>query len=258
MIGFAMISVLAIGAILAPVLAPFDPVLVNAGPFLGKPGVPHFFGCDQFGRDVFSRVVYGARISLTVGFIASLFGVTIGLIAGYYGGWVDNAWMRIIDIMLAFPGILLAMAIVAILGPSLVNMMVAVGISAIPGYARLVRGSVLSAREHVYVEAARSVGVPNRLIVTRHILPNVVAPVIVAATLGIGTAILWAAGLSFLGLGSQPPEPEWGRMLSEGRGYLRDHWWISTFPGLAIMVTVLGVNMIGDGLRDALDPRLKE
>lgn len=261
MVGLAILFILLVVAILAPVLAPFDPVRLNAGDYLMPPNAEHPFGTDQFGRDVFSRVLYGARPSLTVGFIsvaiASVFGVVIGLYAGYYGGHVDDVLMRLIDIMLAFPGILLAMAIVSVLGPSLANLMIAVGISAIPSYARLTRGSVLAAREEVYVVAARSIGVPNRLILPRHILPNVVAPIIVAATLGIGTSILWAAALSFLGMGSQPPDPEWGRMLSEGRQYLRDHWWISTFPGLAIMITVLSVNLLGDGLRDALDPRLK-
>jgi peptide/nickel transport system permease protein len=165
--------------------------------------------------------------------------------------------MRIIDVMLAFPGILLALAIVSVLGPNLQNLMIAVGISGIPFYARLVRGSVLVAKEQLYVEAARVVGVPARVIVIRHILPNIVAPIIVAASLGMGGAILAAAALSFIGLGSQPPTPEWGRMLSEGRDYLRDAWWISTFPGVAIVITVLGVNMLGDGLRDVLDPRLR-
>jgi peptide/nickel transport system permease protein len=165
--------------------------------------------------------------------------------------------MRVVDVMLAFPGILLALGIVSVIGPNLRNLMIAVGISGVPLYARLVRGSVLVAKEQLYVDAARVTGVPVRVILVRHILPNVVAPVIVAGTLGMGTAILAAAALSFIGLGSQPPTPEWGRMLSEGRDYLRDAWWISTFPGLAIMLTVLGVNMLGDGLRDVLDPRLK-
>lgn len=261
MIGAVIVVILALVALSAHLIAPYPPNQVNVGPFLGKPSASHLFGTDQFGRDIFSRVLFGSRISLTVGFIsvgiASIFGVAAGLVAGYYGGWVDNLLMRVVDIMLAFPGILLALAIVSMLGPSLTNLMIAVGISSVPTYARLTRGSVLSAREHLYVTAAHSIGVQNRRILLRHILPNVVAPIIVAATLGVGTSILWAASLSFLGLGSQPPEPEWGRMLSEGRGYLRDHWWISTFPGLAIMVTVLGVNMLGDGLRDALDPRLK-
>jgi peptide/nickel transport system permease protein len=206
-------------------------------------------------------VVHGSSISLVVGFIsvgiAATTGTTVGLLAGFYGGRVDGILMRIIDVMLAFPGILLALAIVSVLGPNLRNLMIAVGVSNIPFYARLVRGSVLVAKEQLYVEAARVVGVPVPIILVRHILPNVVAPVIIAGTLGMGGAILAAAALSFIGLGSQPPTPEWGRMLSEGRDYLRDAWWISTFPGMAIMLTVLGVNMLGDGLRDVLDPRLR-
>jgi peptide/nickel transport system permease protein len=260
-IGLVILALLVLTAILAPVLAPFDPVRVNAGGFLTPPSLAHPFGTDQYGRDVFSRVLFGARPSLTVGFIsvgiAAIVGVFVGLWAGYYGGILDDLLMRFIDVLLAFPGILLAMAIVSVLGPSLANLMIAVGISAIPSYARLTRGSVLSTREEEYVLAARAVGARNYRILGRHILPNVFAPIIVSATLGIGTSILWAAALSFLGMGSQPPNPEWGRMLSEGRQYLREHWWISTFPGLAIMVTVLSVNLLGDGLRDALDPQLR-
>jgi peptide/nickel transport system permease protein len=205
--------------------------------------------------------VNGARVSLVVGpiavGIALVPGITIGLLAGYYGRWVDGLLMRVVDVMLAFPGILLALGIVAVLGPSLSSLMVAVGISSIPTYARLTRGSVLAARQNLYVDAARVVGVSDAGILLRHILPNVVAPIIVVATLGVGSAILVAATLSFLGLGSQPPTPEWGRMLSEGRQYLREQWWIATFPGLAIALTVLALNMLGDGLRDALDPKLR-
>jgi peptide/nickel transport system permease protein len=248
-------------ALAAPLLAPFDPIKVS-DQALYSPGVPYYFGSDQYGRDIFSRILYGARISLVIGLIsvgiAAAIGVTVGLIAGYYGGWVDNLLMWVINVMLALPGILLALAIVTIRGqPSLGNLMIAVGIAGVPTYARLVRGSVLAAKENLYVDAARVIGAPTRVILARHLLPNVIAPVIVAATLGTGTAILAAAALSFLGLGSQPPSPEWGRMLSEGRAYLRDQWWISTFPGLAIMLTVLAMNLLGDGLRDALDPRLK-
>lgn len=261
LIGFALLALLILLALAAPIVAPYDPIELNSEHYLRSPDTEHLFGTDQYGRDVFSRVVFGTRISLTIGLIsvgiALLVGVTVGLVAGYYGGLLESLLMRLIDIMLAFPGILLALAIVSILGPSLVNLMIAVGISSIPTYARLTRGSVLSARQELYVDAARVIGVPNRLILGRHILPNVVAPVIVNATLGVGAAILWAAALSFLGLGSQPPDPEWGRMLSEGRQYLRSQWWIATFPGLAIMVTVLAMNMLGDGLRDALDPRLR-
>ncbi|MEZ4868669.1 MAG: ABC transporter permease [Caldilineaceae bacterium] len=260
-LGLAILAVLILVALLEPYLVPFDPLQIDSAQALQQPGLPYLFGTDQFGRDVFSRVLAGAYLSLSIGLIsvsiAALFGVVIGLLSGYYGGWVDTLLMRIIDIMLAFPGILLALAIVSMLGPSLTNLMIAVGVSSIPTYARLTRGSVLAAREEIYVSAALAIGVPNRRILIRHLLPNVVAPIIVTATLGVGAAILWAAALSFLGLGSQPPTPEWGRMLSEGRQYLRDQWWISTFPGLAIMITVLAMNILGDGLRDALDPRLK-
>jgi len=183
-------------------------------------------------------------------------GTPVGLVSGFYGGRLDAFIMRVIDVLLAFPGILLALAIVSVLTPGLTNVMIAVGLSAVPTYARLVRGSVLSARENLYVEAARALGSRDPSILVRYILPNVVAPLVVTATLGLGTAILAAAALSFLGLGSQPPQPEWGRMLSEGRDYLREAWWVSTFPGLGIMLTVLGMNLLGDGLRDVLDPRL--
>ncbi len=261
LVGMAILGLLAIVAVAAPLIAPFDSIKISDNA-LFSPGSPYFFGTDQYGRDILSRIVFGARISLTIGLIsvgiAATFGVTIGLLAGYYSGWVDAFLMYIINVMLAVPGILLALAIVTIRGkPNLTNLMIAVGISGVPTYARLVRGSVLAAKENVYVDAARVSGAPTRIILVRHLLPNVIAPVIVATTLGTGTAILAAASLSFLGLGSQPPSPEWGRMLSEGRGYLRDQWWISTFPGLAIMLTVLAMNLLGDGLRDALDPRLR-
>jgi len=256
----ALVLIIA-AAVVAPLLPLVDPIQVDSPHALYSPGSPYLFGSDQYGRDVFSRVIYGGRISLLVGPIAVIIalvpGVAVGLIAGYYGRWVDTLLMRIIDVMLAFPGILLALGIVAVLGPSLTSLMIAVGISTIPMYARLTRASVLSARENLYVDAARVVGAPDILILLRHILPNVVAPIIVVSTLGVGAAILVAATLSFLGLGSQPPTPEWGRMLSEGRQYLREQWWIATFPGLAIMLTVLALNVLGDGLRDVLDPRLR-
>jgi peptide/nickel transport system permease protein len=259
--GLAVTGALALIAAFQGPLAPASPIRIDVANALQGPSGGHPMGTDQYGRDVYSRVVHGSGISLTVGLIsvgiAATVGTTVGLVAGYQGGAVDSFLMRVVDVMLAFPGILLALGIVSVLGPSLRNLMIAVGIAGIPVYARLVRGSVLVAKEQLYVEAARVTGVPVPVILMRHILPNVVAPVIVAGTLGMGTAILAAAALSFIGLGSQPPTPEWGRMLSEGRDYLRDAWWISTFPGLAIMVTVLGVNMLGDGLRDVLDPRLK-
>jgi peptide/nickel transport system permease protein len=257
-----VILVLIIGsAALAPLLPLTNPIQVDSPHALYSPGSPYLFGSDQYGRDVFSRVVYGGRISLLVGpiavSIALVPGVAVGLISGYYGRWLDTVLMRVIDVMLAFPGILLALGIVAVLGPSLTSLMIAVGISTIPTYARLTRASVLTARENLYVDAARVVGAPDVSILLRHILPNVVAPIIVVSTLGVGSAILVAATLSFLGLGSQPPTPEWGRMLSEGRQYLREQWWIATFPGIAIMLTVLALNVLGDGLRDVLDPRLR-
>ena len=261
LIGLVILAVLAAMAVAAPWLSPRDPIRTAAREALQPPGGRFVLGSDQFGRDVASRVFHGARISLLVGVIsvsiAVGLGAPLGLVSGYYGGRLDALIMRVMDVMLAFPGILLALAIVSVLSPGLGNVMIAVGLSAVPGYARLVRATVLSAREHLYVEAARALGGRDGGILVRDILPNVIAPLIVTATLGLGGAILSAAALSFLGLGSQPPQPEWGRMLSEGRDYLREAWWISTFPGLAIMLTVLAMNLLGDGLRDVLDPRLK-
>jgi len=246
MVGAAILAVLALMAVGAPGLAARDPIRTAPREALQPPGSRYLLGTDQFGRDVASRVLYGARLSLTVGLIAVgiavALGVPIGLVSGFYGGRLDVFAMRVMDVLLAFPGILLALAIVGVLSPGLGNVMIAVGLAAVPTYARLTRASVLSARELLYVEAARAMGGRDRFILTRYILPNVVAPLIVTSTLG---------------LGSPPPTPEWGRMLSEGRDYLREAWWISTFPGLAIMLTVLAMNLLGDGLRDVLDPRLK-
>src|SRR5215468_5448533 len=253
-LGLVILSLLASMAAAAPWLSPRDPIKTAPRESLQPPGARFVLGSDQYGRDVASRALHGARLSLTVGLIAVsiavCLGTPVGLVSGYYGG-------RVVDVLLAFPGILLALAIVSVLSPGLTNVMIAVGLSAVPNYARLVRASVLSAREQLYVEAARALGSRDLAIVARYILPNVVAPLIVTATLGLGTAILSAAALSFLGLGSQPPQPEWGRMLSEGRDYLREAWWISTVPGLGIMLTVLAMNLVGDGLRDLLDPRLQ-
>ncbi|HEV3348211.1 MAG TPA: ABC transporter permease [Methylomirabilota bacterium] len=261
LVGLAILATLAVLAVAAPWLSARDPIRTAPREALQPPGARFVFGSDQFGRDVASRVLHGARVSLLVGVIsvsiAVGLGAPIGLVSGYYGGRLDALIMRVMDVMLAFPGILLALAIVSVLSPGLGNVMIAVGLSAVPGYARLVRATVLSAREHLYVEAARALGGRDGAILVRDILPNVVAPLIVTATLGLGGAILSAAALSFLGLGSQPPQPEWGRMLSEGRDYLREAWWISTFPGLGILLTVLAMNLVGDGLRDVLDPRLK-
>lgn len=260
-VGLVILGSLALMALGAPWLSPRDPIKTAARDALQPPGPRFVLGSDQFGRDVASRVLHGARVSLAVGLIsvsiAVALGAPLGLVSGYYGGRLDGLIMRVMDVLLAFPGILLALAIVSVLTPGLTNVMIAVGLSAVPTYARLVRASVLSARENLYVEAARALGGRDLGILARYILPNVVAPLIVTATLGLGTAILSAAALGFLGLGSQPPQPEWGRMLSEGRDYLREAWWISTFPGLGIMLTVLAMNLLGDGLRDVLDPRLQ-
>ena len=260
-VGLVILGALAAMALAAPWLSPRDPIKTAPREALQGPGSRFLLGSDQFGRDVASRALHGARLSLTVGLIsvsiALGLGTPVGLLSGYYGGRVDGFVMRVVDVLLAFPGILLALAIVSVLSPGLNNVMIAVGLSAVPNYARLVRASTLSAREQLYVEAAHALGSRDLSIVARYILPNVVAPLIVTATLGLGTAILSAAALSFLGLGSQPPQPEWGRMLSEGRDYLREAWWISTVPGLGIMLTVLAMNLLGDGLRDVLDPRLK-
>jgi peptide/nickel transport system permease protein len=261
MLGLGMLVLLALVSIFAPVVAPYDPVEMGTGGSFVAPEPQHLFGTDLFGRDIFSRTLYGARVSLAVGFSAVLFasviGVTLGLLAGYYGGWLDMAIMRATDMLLAFPGIFLALSIVSLLGPSLTNAVLAVGISQIPTYTRTVRGCVLSAKENLYVDAARVVGCRSLRIIWQHLLPNVFAPVIILATLGVAWAILNISALSFLGLGVQPPTPEWGLMVHEGRGYLRQAWWATTFPGLAIMLTVMSVNRLGDGLRDAFDPRLK-
>lgn len=260
-IGLVILTLLIVAAILAPVLAPFDPIAINPPARLQPPSQEHLLGTDPFGRDLFTRVLYGARISLPVGIIAVVIsgtaGIALGLISGYYGRVLDGVIMRLIDIMLAFPGIMLALIVVAVLGPNLQNVMIAVGIGGIPRYTRLVRGSVLAARELVYVEAARVVGASDKRILVLHILPNVLAPVVVLSTISVGTAILAAAGLSFLGLGAQPPTPEWGSMLADGRQFLSSDPWVTSAPGIAIMLTVLSVNLFGDGLRDVLDPRLR-
>ena len=260
-IGLVILTLLIVAAILAPVLAPFDPIAINPPARLQPPSREHLLGTDPFGRDLFTRVLYGARISLPVGIIAVVIsgtaGIALGLISGYYGRVLDGVIMRLIDIMLAFPGIMLALIVVAVLGPNLQNVMIAVGIGGIPRYTRLVRGSVLAARELVYVEAARVVGASDKRILVLHILPNVLAPVVVLSTISVGTAILAAAGLSFLGLGAQPPTPEWGSMLADGRQFLSSDPWVTSAPGIAIMLTVLSVNLFGDGLRDVLDPRLR-
>jgi len=260
-LGGLFLLALVVVAIFASVIAPYDPIEVHPTEARQAPNFKHLAGTDKLGRDTMSRIIFGTRISLRVGLIsvaiALSMGGTLGLYAGYYGGRFDMIVCMLVNVMLAFPGILLALSIVAVLGPGLENVMVAVGISSIPQFLRVVRGSVLSAKEDVYVEAAKVAGCSNRRIIFRHILPNVIAPVIVLSTLWVGTAILIGASVSFLGLGIQPPTPEWGLMVSEGRAYLNSMWWLSTFPGLAIALTVLAMNLLGDGLRDALDPRLR-
>ncbi len=261
MIGFYILIVLIFTAIFADFIAPYPSAKQDLENMLNFPSAQHWFGTDEFGRDIFSRIVYGSRISLGVGFIAVGFSVivggTVGAIAGFYGKGVDNFLMRVMDVLMSIPQILLAISIVAALGPGLVNLMIAVGISSIPGYARIVRASVLSIKDQEFIEAARAAGSSNARIIMRHIIPNSMAPIIVQSTLGVAFAILTAAGLSFIGLGIQPPAAEWGSMLSNGRGYIRDYAYMTLFPGLAIVTTIFGLNILGDGLRDALDPKLK-
>lgn len=261
MVGLTIIILLVITAIFADYIAPYSYSEQNLANQFQPPSAEHLFGTDELGRDIFSRVVYGSRVSLRVGFISvsisMIIGVAIGAVTGYYGGRVDNIFMRIIDVIQALPDILLAIAIMAALGPGLTNLMIAVGIAAIPGYARLVRSSVLSLRDQEFVEAAKANGSSDFRILTKHILPNCMAPIIVQATLGVAYAIINAAGLSFIELGLEPPTPEWGAMLSGGRAYIRDFPHMTIFPGLAIVLTILALNLLGDGLRDALDPKMK-
>jgi peptide/nickel transport system permease protein len=260
-IGLIVIAVFVLVSVLAPLIAPYDPLAQKPDIRFQAPSAAHLCGTDELGRDILSRIIYGGRISLAVGVIpvviAAVSGIVLGMSAGYFGGVVDTVIMRCIDIMMAFPGILLALTVIAVLGVSLTNLMISVGIFSIPLYTRVLRGSTLSAKENLYVEAARATGCGNLRILVRHILPNIIAPLIVLATLGVATAILVAAGLSYLGLGERPPTPEWGSMLSNARQYLRLAWWMTAFPGLAISLAVLAINMLGDGLRDVLDPRLR-
>ncbi len=262
LLGVALVLVLLAMAVFAPLIAPFDPIQLQVRERLQSPSPRHWFGTDDFGRDIFSRVVWGSQLAVRLGVlsvvVAATGGVALGLIAGYYGGWVDNLISRLLEVMLAFPGLLFAIAIVAIVGPSLDNLIVALGLFGWPGYARIVRGSVLSARRREYVEAALAIGAPARRVMVRHILPNVFAPVIILSATRFGGALLAGSGLSFIGLGVPIPQPEWGAIMATGREYMGTAWWITVFPGLIIALAVLGVNLLGDGLRDVLDPRLKE
>jgi peptide/nickel transport system permease protein len=262
-IGMVIVAVIVLTAILAPLVDPYnaklDSDLENARQ---PPSWAHIMGTDRLGRDIFRRIIHGARLSLSVGlvavFVAGTGGTILGLVSGYFGGAVDMTIMRVVDILMAFPGMLLAIAIVAVRGTGLFNTMIALSVTGVSGYARLVRSMVLSLRERDYVEAARMVGVRSPRIIFRHILPNSLAPIIVSATMGIGGTILSAAALGFLGLGAQPPAPEWGVMISEGVPFLRQSPHMVFFPGMAIMFTVLGFNLLGDGLRDALDPQMQQ
>jgi len=261
LVGVMVLVVVVGSAAFAHQIAPYNPIDQAFTDQLKAPQATHLFGTDEFGRDIFSRCVYGARIALVVGVIADgiamLLGVVLGIVAGYFGGRVDAAVMRLVDVMLAFPYLLLAMIVVAILGPSLTNAMIAIGIVYTPQFARVVRGAVLAIREQEFVEAAGAVGAGALRILARHVLPNILSPIIVMATLTVGFTIVETAGLSFLGLGASPPTPEWGSMLATGRSYMLTAPWIATFPGLAILITVVGFNLVGDGLRDLLDPRLR-
>jgi len=261
LIGGSILAAIVLSALLAPLISPYDPIKASQRTSLESPGLSHPMGTDRFGRDVLSRVLWGGRLALPVGIvsvlIAAVVGVTLGLIAGYYGGPLDAVIMRFVDLLLAFPGILLALAIVAVLGGSLLNLMIAVGISSIPAYVRITRGTVLSVKEREFVVAARALGIGDGAVILRHILPNVLAPLIVLGTLGVASAIITSSALSFLGLGIKPPTPEWGNLLADGREFLQHAWWVAFFPGLAIMLTVFAINLLGDGVRDALDPYLK-
>jgi len=261
--GLGIIALFVVVAIFAPLIAPRDPLIQNIemrkSPLFTE---GDFLGTDELGRDLLSRLIYGARLSMTIGIIsvgiAMAGGIAIGVVSGYFGGWLGRIVMRLVDIMLAFPYVLLTIVIVAVLGPSLTNAMVAIGISQLPRYVRLVRASVLAEKESDYVLAERSLGTGDLELMFGSILPNSLAPLIVLATLGVGEAILSSAALSFLGLGAQPPTPEWGLMIASSREFVTSAWWIVTFPGVATLLAVLGFNLFGDGLRDVLDPRLKE
>lgn len=257
--GLAMLLIMVLLAVFAPVVAPYGPLQTDSGHFMEAPSGAHWFGTDDLGRDILSRTLYGARVSLLSALVlvglAVVIGTVLGALAGYLGGVVDEVIMRLTDMFLAFPGLILAMAIAATLGPSLNNALIALSLVWWPWYARLVRGQFLTLRSMEYVEAARALGGRTPRILWRTILPNALTPIMVQVTLDLGYAILNTAGLSFIGLGAQAPTPEWGAMIANGRSYMMTAWWYSTFPGLAIFVTVLGVNLFGDGMRDWLDPR---
>ncbi len=262
MVGLVIIVVMIILALLAPYISPYPYEAADFKNRYATPSAEHWFGTDELGRDIFSRLLYGSRYSLRIGLISvaisAIGGIFFGALAGYFGGAVDNIIMRLLDVLQAMPGIVLAIAISAALGPGLTNSVIALSISSIPGYARMTRASILNVRKMEYLEAATSINCSNARIIWKHVLPNALSPLIVQATMGIAGAIMGAAMLSFIGLGVQPPTPEWGAMLSAGRNYLRDYPHLCIFPGVMIMMAVLSLNMLGDGLRDALDPKLKD
>jgi peptide/nickel transport system permease protein len=261
MMGGVIVLGLFFAAVLAPLLSPYDPGQLDIKRVLQEPTRAHLFGTDQLGRDVFSRMMWGSRISLLVGFvsmgIATMIGIFLGALAGYYGRWVDTLIMRFVDIMLCFPTFFLILAVIALLEPSIWNIMIIIGITGWMGVARLVRAEFLSLKERVFTVAERALGAKDFLIIFRHILPNAMAPILVSATLGVAGAILTESALSFLGIGVQPPTPSWGNILTAGKDNIEIAWWLSLFPGLAILITVLGYNLLGEGIRDAIDPRLK-
>jgi peptide/nickel transport system permease protein len=262
LVGALIVLVFVILAIFAPLLAPHDHIMPVMSKKLETPSAEHWLGTDDKGRDILSRLLYGSRISLTVGVLSTLLGafvgIIMGIVAGYYGRWIDSLIMRICDVLLAFPGILLALAIVAILGASTTNVIIAVAFFAVPTFARIVRGSTLSVKKLEYIDAIRAMGASDFRIIFKHILPNIVSPIIVQATLYIASAIITASALSFLGMGTKPPTPEWGTMLSDGRSYIAQAPHLTLFPGLTILLVVIGFNLFGDGLRDALDPKSKK
>ena len=260
--GMVLILLMILMVVLSPLIAPYGFDEQNYYEIFASPSLQHLCGTDNLGRDVFSRLLYGGRVSLTIGIISVgiglLCGGLMGALAGYYGSKLDNTLMRIIDILMAIPSVILAISICAALGPGLVNTMIAVGVASIPNYARILRSSILSIKQQEYVEAARAIGASNARIISKHIVPNSLSGLIVQASMGVGRAIISAASMSFIGLGIAPPNPEWGAMLSAGRTYFRDYPHMVLFPGIAIFLAVLSMNLIGDGLRDALDPRLKK
>lgn len=261
MVGLVGFCLLVVVVLLAPVLAPVNPTEQNYDHLLEPPNKSHIFGTDDLGRDIFSRVLFGGRESLRVALLAISIaaggGIIAGVLSGYFGGWLDTLIMRVVDVLLAFPSILLLLSIVAVLGPNLSTVLIALGLASIPSMTRLVRASVLATKNKEYVTSARIVGATNARIMFVHILPNILATIIIYCTLGLGSAIMVTAGLSYIGLGAQPPSPEWGAMLNYGRSHIRTAWWLSAFPGLAIFLSMLFINLLGDGLRDALDPKLR-